>query len=81
MRLWQRLSEKRKGLKMKGKKEKLFAEIAAELESRCDCCMFAPGDTMACRSWLHCNVPDDWETAIMSLDKVENWPCAFAFKN
>ena len=55
------------------KKEKLFIEVRAQLWNRCYLCgWMEPG---FCD--LPCEVSDEWGTAILSLDKKENWPEIF----
>jgi hypothetical protein len=73
-----RIGSLKKGLKVKAmqsKKEKLFAEILHEAGERCWGC-FECDENNCCLS-PDCAVNDDMKTAILSLDKKENWPNLF----
>ena len=57
------------------KKEKLFNEIMDEANERCYDC-FECDENHVCLN-LRCDLHDKVQTAILSLDKKENWPEIF----
>ena len=60
------------------KKEGLFEAIRIELSKHCDKCLLGDSiDHELCKDWLECSIPDDWNTAILSLDSPHNWPNLF----
>lgn len=58
----------------KERRQRLFSEIMAEVEDKCQGCPFCDGTE--CLD-LSCPVNDEAMTAILSLDKKENYPDAF----
>jgi len=70
--------EKERSMTLQERKAALFGEICARLDRKCNDCML--GDSMGyelCKDWLKCSIPDDWQTAILSLDDPANWPHIF----
>ena len=61
------------------RKANLFNEIYKETNQACLSCIFKNNtkNVVPCRRGVWCENKSNWQTAILSLDKKENWPCAF----